>query len=386
MTSTTVTDRITTYSDRVQRLRLILAEEGLDALVVTNPDNRRYLSGFTGHDSGADSAGALVITGGKVLLITDGRYIEQAKHEVAGISIKKREAALAPLVAELLTEAQVTSAGFEANHVTVAQLEDWKQALADKKPSVSLRATRTLVERQRVIKDAEEIAAIERAVAITDETFTHICRFLRAGMTERRIAQEIERYMEERGAEGLAFDSIVASGPNAALPHAVPGNREIGEGEPITIDMGAKLDGYCADMTRTICLGDPSPEMAKTYALVLRAQETCLEGLRPGMTGKQADALARDVFVAAAREDQYLHGTGHGLGLEIHEDPRLSKYGEEFILAPGMAITIEPGLYVPDVGGVRIEDTAVVTEDGIRILTTSHKRFQLRKRQARPRE
>jgi len=380
MTSTTETDRITLYTNRVKRLRQTLAEEGLDALVVTNPENRRYLSGFTGHDSGADSAGALVIAVDDAILITDGRYIEQAEHEVAGLRIKKREATLAPLLAELLAEARATTDGFEATHLTVALLEDFQQAAsADKGESnpVSFRATRSLVERQRVVKDALEIAAIERAVAVTDETFEHICGFLRAGLTERQIAQEIERYMEERGAEGLAFNSIVASGPNAALPHAVPGNRRIGEGEPITIDMGAKVDGYCADMTRTVCLGQPDPEMAKTYDLVLRAQETCLQGLHPGLNGKQADALARDVFLAAGREDQYLHSTGHGLGLEIHENPRLSKYGEESILAPGMAITIEPGLYVPDVGGVRIEDTAIVTEDGIRILTTSHKRFQL---------
>jgi len=381
MTSTTETDRITLYSNRVQRLRQTLAEGGLDALVVTNPENRRYLSGFTGHDSGTDSAGALVITSDDAVLITDGRYIEQAEHEVAGLRIKKREATLAPLLAELLTVSQATSTGFEATHLTVALLEDFRHAASAEQgesgQAVNLRATRALVERQRVTKDALEIAAIERAVAITDETFEHICGFLRAGLTERQIAREIERYMEERGAEGLAFNSIVASGPNAALPHAVPGNRQIGEGEPITIDMGAKLDGYCADMTRTVCLGEPDPEMVKTYDLVLRAQETCLQGLRPGMNGKQADALARDVFSAAGREDQYLHSTGHGLGLEIHENPRLSKYGEESILAPGMAITIEPGLYVPDVGGVRIEDTAIVTEEGIRILTTSHKRFQL---------
>jgi Xaa-Pro aminopeptidase len=377
---TNITDRITMYTKRVRRLRETLAEAGLDSLVVTNPENRRYLSGFTGHDSGADSAGALVITERDILLITDGRYLEQAEHEVVGLSIKKREAALAPLLAESLTEAQAKSAGFEATHLTVSLLEDFQQALADKGQSsqaVKLVATRGLVERQRVIKDALEIASIEQAVAITDETFTYLCGFLRPGLTERGIAQEIERYMVERGAEALAFNSIVASGPNAALPHAVPGNREIGLGEPITIDMGAKVDGYCADMTRTVCLGDPGPAMETTYTLVLRAQEACLEGLRPGLNGKQADALARDVFSAAGREDQYLHSTGHGLGLEIHENPRLSKYGEESILAPGMAITIEPGLYVPDVGGVRIEDTAIVTDDGIRILTTSHKRFQL---------
>jgi Xaa-Pro aminopeptidase len=183
--------------------------------------------------------------------------------------------------------------------------------------------------------------------------------------------------MLELGADGLAFNSIVASGPNSALPHAIPGDRVIGMSEPITIDMGARYDGYCSDMTRTLCLGEPDSELQTLYDLVLLAQETCERGLGPGLNGQQADALARDVFRAEGREEQYLHSTGHGLGLEIHESPRLSKFGAESLLEPGMVVTIEPGLYVAGVGGVRIEDTAVITESGIRILTTSHKRLQL---------
>jgi Xaa-Pro aminopeptidase len=374
---------MTMYSDRVQRLRQTLASEALDALLVTNPENRRYLSGFTGHDSGADSAGALVVTSSEVILITDGRYTEQAEHECPGLTIKRREAQMAPLVAESLAASGAGTVGIEAIHLTVSSYEDLEKALmtlreqSDNDSKLALSSTRGLVERQRAIKDAPEIAAIERAVAITDETFDYLCGYLRPGLTERQVAQEIERYMTERGAEGLAFDSIVASGPNAALPHAVPSDRELALGEPITVDMGAKFDGYCADMTRTICLGVPGQEMQELYDLVLEAQETCERGLHSGQNGKEADALARNVFVARGREAQYLHGTGHGVGLEIHENPRLGKSGEESILAPGMVITIEPGLYIAGVGGVRIEDTAVVTEDGIRILTGSHKRFQL---------
>ena len=374
---------MTMYTNRIRQLRETLIAERLNALLVTNPENRRYLSGFTGHDSGADSAGVLVVTPSDVILITDGRYIEQAERECPGLTIRRREAALAPIVAESLVASGIGTYGIEATHLTVAALDDLEKALqalpdqAEGGSHLALAATRGLVERQRVIKDSLEIAAIERAVAITDETFDYLSGYLRPGLTEREVAREIERYMVERGAEGLAFDSIVASGPNAALPHAVPTSRQLELGEPITLDMGARFEGYCSDMTRTVCLGEPGPELQKLYDLVLEAQETCERGIRPGQNGREADALARDVFVAERREEQYLHGTGHGLGLEIHENPRLGRTGADSILAPGMVITIEPGLYVPGVGGVRVEDTALVTEEGIRILTTSQKRFQL---------
>ena len=329
-------------------------------------------------------------------MITDARYLEQAENECLGLNIQKREAAFAPLAAECLRSCGATRTGFEATHLTVSLYEDLRRELAGEDGGTQageetqageaaqrerthpvLASTRHLVERQRVIKDAFELAAIERAVAITDETFAYLCTYLKPGLTERQVAQEIERSMLEKGADGLAFNSIVASGPNSALPHAVPGERVIGLGEPVTIDIGARYDGYCADMTRTVCLGEPGAELQELYDMVLLSQETCERGLGPGLNGMQADALARDVFRSRGREGQYLHSTGHGLGLEIHENPRLSKFGEEFLLEPGMAITIEPGLYLAGSGGVRIEDTAIITEDGIRILTTSPKRLQL---------
>jgi Xaa-Pro aminopeptidase len=183
--------------------------------------------------------------------------------------------------------------------------------------------------------------------------------------------------MLEQGADGMAFTPIVASGPNAALPHVEPSTRELMLGEPIIIDMGARFAGYCSDMTRTVCLGEPGPEGQAIYDLVLRAQETCEAHIRPGMTGQQADALARDVAEAAGHGEHYLHGLGHGLGLEIHESPALSKYAEEQTLEPGMVFSIEPGIYVSGWGGVRIEDTVVLTDAGVRVLTASHKRFAL---------
>jgi Xaa-Pro aminopeptidase len=382
MSTFSTIDKVDIFGNRVDRLRHTLRLQNLDAALVTNPENRSYLSGFTGYDSGADSAGSLIVTSGTVILITDARYLEQAEHECPGLTIRRRDGAFAPLAADLLRSSGATGIAFEATHLTVSIYEDLLQQLSGEPPAPGvidpgLLSTRNLVEQQRVIKDAAELAAIERAVAITDETFTYLCTYLKPGLTERQVAQEIERYMRELGADGLAFNSIVASGPNSALPHAIPGDRVIGMGELITIDMGARYDGYCSDMTRTVCLGEPGPPLQTLYDLVLLAQETCERGLGPGLNGQQADALARDVFRSEGREEQYLHGTGHGLGLEIHESPRLSKFAADSLLEPGMVVTIEPGLYIAGEGGVRIEDTAVITESGIRILTTSHKRLQL---------
>jgi Xaa-Pro aminopeptidase len=373
-----VSEAILATTNRVERVRTAMRERNLDGLLVTNPENRRYLSGFSGHDSGADSAGIFVVTAADSALITDGRYIEQAASDCPGLRVIHRQAELAPLVAQTLVELGAHHVGVEAEHVTVALWEDFTAALKEKAgESAALVSTRKVVEPLRAVKDAAELAAIERAVAITDDTFIYLCGYLRAGLTERQVAQEIERYMRERGADGVAFESIVASGPNAAQPHATPTDRELQLGEPITIDMGALYAGYCSDMTRTVCLGQPGPEGQAIYDVVLRAQETCEQGIRAGMTGRQADALARGVIEAAGRGEQYLHGTGHGLGLEIHEAPRIGKYASENVLEPSMVITVEPGVYVPGWGGVRIEDTVVVSEDGVRVLTTSPKHFAL---------
>jgi Xaa-Pro aminopeptidase len=373
-----VTETILAGTARVERVRSALRERELDGLLVTNPENRRYLSGFSGHDSGADSAGQLVVTDSDIVLITDGRYIEQAARECPGLRVIHRQAEVPPLAAQTLVELGARRIGVEAEHLTLAHWEDFGAALAERSGgNATLVSIRQLVEPLRAVKDADELTAIERAVAITDDTFSHLSGYLRPGLSERQVAREIERYMLERGAEGMAFAPIVASGPNAALPHAEPADRKLGWGEPIIIDMGARYAGYCADFTRTICLGQPGPEGQAIYDLVLQAQEACERGTHAGMTGQQSDALARGVFEAAGRGDQYLHGTGHGLGLEIHEAPRVGRYASENVLAAGMAVTIEPGLYVPGWGGVRIEDTVVVADDGVRVLTQAPKHFVL---------
>lgn len=380
MTLPHIPEALTAHTHRIERLREQLTKQGLDSILVTNPENRRYLSGFTGADSGADSAGALIVSANDIVLITDGRYTEQAANECPGLRVVRRDGEFAPVAAKLLIELGARRTGLEAAHATVALQEDLAKALAEQaggQEPVELVSTRRVVEPLRAIKDGEELAAIERACAITDETFLHLCGYLRPGLTERQVVREIERFMVEHGAEGVAFDPHVASGPNAALPHAVPGDRVLTLGEPIIIDMGARYAGYCSDMTRTVCLGEPGPQGQEIYDLVLKSHETCEAGVRPGMNGKQADALARDILDAAGHGEHYLHSTGHGLGLEIHEDPRLSKFAVDSVLEPGMLITIEPGVYLTGWGGVRIEDTAVVTEDGIRVLTHSHKNFIL---------
>jgi Xaa-Pro aminopeptidase len=362
---------------RVERLREKLRAEGLDALLVTNPENRRYLSGFTGHDEGADSAGTLLVGLSDALLITDGRYPVQVAVESPGLRVIVRQAVVAPVAAEAARDLGLRRVGFEATHLTVALRDDLAAAAAAKEISLDLIATRGLVEAQRVVKDAAEIAAIERAVEIADATFAHLLDYLRPGLTEREVAAEIERDMRARGAEATAFSPIVAGGPNGALPHAVPTDRPLAAGETIIIDMGARFAGYCSDMTRTVCLGLPPDDVRATYDLVLRAQQTCAAGLRAGMNGQEADALARGVVEAAGRGDQFPHGTGHGLGLEVHEHPRLSRYIPDDILAPNMVVTVEPGVYVPGWGGVRIEDTVLLTADGPRPLTRAPKELAL---------
>lgn len=362
-------------AQRLERLRGTLEAAGLDALLVTNPENRRYLSGYTGRDGGLDSAGTLLIGTADVVLITDGRYTEQAARECPDLRVAVRQAPLAPLAAELIREWGCRRLGIEATHLTVAQRDDLEAATRQKGIPPELVPTRGVVEAQRVVKDTEEIAAIERAVRITDEVFEALLGYLRPGLTERDVAVEIARQMRAHGAEDMAFDPIVASGPNGALPHAVPGDRALALGETITIDMGARYAGYCSDMTRTVCLGEAPTAVRAAYDAVLRAQRLCEEGLRPGLNGQEADALARGALEAAGRGEQYVHGTGHGLGLEIHEDPRLGRLSAEYVLAAGMVVTVEPGVYVTGWGGVRIEDTVLVIADGARVLSRASKQL-----------
>jgi Xaa-Pro aminopeptidase len=351
----------------------------LDALLITNPENRRYLTGFAGHDDGLDSAGRVILTADRILLLTDSRYTEQAVEESPGVEVIDRRDELSVTVRQMLEKLGWTSTGprrkalgIEADHLTVRLANDLTAAGKD---LFRVKPTRFVIEPLRAVKDADEIAATRRATEITGETFMHLLDFMRQpGLTEQDVAAEITATYLRLGADGLAFSSIVACGPNGARPHAVPGNRPLLPEQPIVIDMGARYQGYCADMTRTVFIGDVPKVWRDRYTHVLKAQEACERGLHAGISGKAADALARDVLAKAKLGDYFTHGLGHGTGLEIHEDPRLSPRAlESEVLLSGHIVTIEPGVYFPGEGGIRIEDAAVITDDGCDILTTAPK-------------
>ena len=352
---------------RLTRLRATLRERDLPALLVSNAYNRRYLTAFAGEDdppSDAASAGMLLVTAKRVVLITDSRYAIQAEHETAGVEIVLRKGTMKDALIEQIGALGVRRLGFEADHLVYALHEDLHAAL----PAVELVPTRRIVRTQRLVKDEAELALLRRAIAISDEAITRVAADLRPGMTEREIAHRIENTMIALGADAPAFATIVAAGPNGAMAHAVPGDRPIREGEPIVIDMGARYHGYSSDMTRTLILGAPDAQFRAIYNIVLRAKQTAEAGIRAGITGVAADKLARDVIEAAGYGGQFGHGLGHGIGLEVHEGPSLSRTSED-TLAAGEVSSVEPGIYLPDWGGVRLEDLVLIHPDGVEILT-----------------
>lgn len=347
---------------RLERLRQLLDDKDLDALLVAQADNRYYLSGFTG------SAGVLVIGRERAILATDFRYVEQAGAEAKGFDIRKIDSRFGQLLPQLIVELGARRVGFEAHAVTYSEFQAWGEVAKD----WELVPVERPVEGLRTVKDAQEVEKIAQAARLTDAAFEHILGFIRPGLSEKEVAWELERYLRTHGADGAAFDIIVASGPHGALPHAHPTERKIAAGEPIVLDLGARFDHYCSDLTRTICLGQPDETLRSLYALVLRAQTRALEGIRSGMRAQEADALARRVIEEAGHGPAFGHSLGHGVGLAVHEGPLLSWNSEE-ILAPGMVATVEPGVYMPGWGGVRIEDLVLVEEGGIRVLSQAPK-------------
>jgi Xaa-Pro aminopeptidase len=333
-------------SERVDRLRELLDEP----LLVTTPVNVRYLTGF------ASSNAALLVEPERVQLFTDFRYAERAR-EVEDVELVETTRALATSLAEVLPE----RVAFEAAHVTYAQWETLSAGGRELVPRTKL------VERLRAVKDEGELDAIRRASAITHGVYEAIAaeRFL--GRTERELVWRMEELYREGGAEGFAFPTVVATGPNGASPHAIPGDRVIEEGHTIVVDSGAIVDGYCSDCTRTFAAGELPERMREAYETCLRAQLTALDLVRAGASGRATDSQAREVVDATEFRGMFRHGLGHGVGLLVHEDPSL-RQEEDHVLEPGNVVTVEPGVYVPGEGGIRIEDLVVVTEDGCEIL------------------
>lgn len=364
------------HAARLDRLRGLLPELGADAILVSQPESRFYLSGYTGHDlPPRDSAGYLLVTRDAAYLLTDPRTSEQAEREAPAFKVEVyfNQVSLPDVVRRLAAGHGLRRIAFEAVHLPWLVWDRLRAALADQ---AELVPARDAVDRLRVRKDAAELRALQAAVDLLDECFAHVAALLRPGLTERQVAREVERYLRERGSE-TAFPSIVASGPNASMPHAVPTDRAIGRGEPITIDIGARVDGYCSDLTRTVCLGPAPDRLREVYALVLRAQEEAERRIRPGMTGRAADAIARDLIAAAGYGDAFKHGLGHGIGLEVHEPPWVSVARGDDPLEPGMVFSVEPGIYLPGWGGVRIEDLVLLEADGCRVLSRAAKQLEL---------
>lgn len=350
---------------RIEQLRALFDDAGIDGLLVTGATNRRYMTGFTG------TAGMALITRDEALFMTDFRYVEQAKQQAPDYELVRYDDPYATLN-ERLQRYKGKRIGFESHHVTVDELERLKEA-GGEAPPVEWVPIKGLVEQLRGRKSEEELALIEKAVDIADAAFTYILDHMRPGVTEKEIAWKLEVFMREQGADALAFPPIVASGPNGALPHARPTDRPLAAGEFVTLDFGCVWQGYCSDMTRTVFIGEPTDEQRALYELVLKAQLAGVEAVKPGVVAKDVDAAARSVIAEAGYGEYFGHGLGHGIGMDVHEEiPRLSTRGA-VVLEPGMVASVEPGVYLPERGGIRIEDLVVVTEGGCRILTKSTK-------------
>jgi Xaa-Pro aminopeptidase len=358
-----------TTQNRLAALRDLLTDQGLDALLVSSPDNRRYLSGFTARDDLlTESSGSLLIAREAALLFTDFRYLEWARAEVEDFEVLLYQAGLGTLLAEQLGVHQVKRLGFETFFLTFGQYQRLTKAASDANLAVEWVPTEGLADGLREVKTAEELAVVRQALALTEQVFTEVAGSLRPGMSEGQVAWQIERKIREAGAS-LAFPPIVAAGTNGARPHHHPGDYLIKEQEPIIIDMGARVGGYCADFTRTVFLGEPTDRFQEIYTLVRRAQAAAEAGLTAGMESLAGDALAREVIAQAGYGEAFGHSLGHGVGLAVHEAPSLSPVQERStVLKAGSIVTVEPGIYLPDWGGVRLEDMVVIAPERAEVL------------------
>jgi len=351
---------------RVQRLRRLMGERQVEALFLSHPVSRRYLTGFTG------SAGWVVVTESDQVLISDFRYRSQVREQAPDFRFIEHKGKPFHDVKEVLNAAGVGSVAFEETHLTFAEYRKLKTALHP----IELEPMAGMVEKLREVKEKEELEVIRDAAQIADKAFAEIVKELRPGVKERDIALRLEVLMREQGAVSSSFDTIVASGPRSAMPHGVASDRVMEKGDLVTLDFGALYQGYCSDITRTVMLGQPSDRQREIYEIVLEAQKRTVAAIKRGITGKEADRVARDYISQHGYGDAFGHSTGHGLGMEVHERPNLSLRGET-PLEPGMVVTVEPGIYLPEVGGVRIEDDVVVTDQGHEVLTKSPKELMI---------
>jgi Xaa-Pro aminopeptidase len=348
-------------SERIIRLRKYLAEQDLDGIIISKPRNRRYFSGFTG------SAGMLLVTREKLQLVTDFRYMEQAEQQAVDCEIVRVGAQYGTVMQALCQQAGVSRVGFESDFETWDGFRDLSQALT----SISLHPLS--LDFFRMVKDEKEIVAIREAVRIADEAFSHVLSFIKPGIQEIDVASELEYAMRKLGSQRPAFDTIAVSGWRGALPHGLASAKLLEPGDMLTLDFGAVYDGYHSDITRTVVLGQAQPKQREIYDLVLRAQRAGVEAVAAGRRCVEVDAIARRIIAEAGYGEYFGHGLGHSLGLAIHEAPRLAPGAGDAILEENMIVTVEPGIYLPGWGGVRIEDTVLVSAGQGVILTASTK-------------
>jgi len=352
---------------RIEKLRAALAEKEIDGFITSQPENRRYLTGFVG------TAGWAIVTRDEALLATDFRYTEQATAQAPTFRVVEIKGGLPqwlPQVMDLLGGAlQGKRLAFEGEHLSYALWQSFARTLGER---VELAPVVGLVESLRMFKEPEELALMQEAVRVTDEAMARVIPTIQPGQTERQIAWALEVAMRELGAEGLSFDTIVAAGPNAAMAHHRPDDTPIQRGQTIVIDMGCKVNGYCSDQTRTVYIGPQDEQFQLLYDLTLGAQLTAIETIAPGLTGAEGDSLARTVIQDAGYGERFGHGLGHGSGLAVHEEPRVTM-GSQQVLKESMVFSIEPGIYVPGWGGIRIEDLVVMEKGGARSLSRAPK-------------
>lgn len=349
---------------RIKKLCEKIKKDGIEGALILKPVNIRYLSGFTG------DAGFLLITETRVIFYTDSRYTEQAQKEVIeGIEVREHGYPVTEFMAEQIIDLNISTLGIEEKYMTVDLYRELKE-----KFSGTFKSIDSYISNMRMIKEESELERIKKAQDIADKAFQYICGFIKPGVTERDIANEIEYYIKKNGASGTSFPTIVVSGKNGSLPHGQPTNKEIRNGEFVTMDFGCVYEGYCSDMTRTIAVGNVDSEMRKVYNTVLNAQISALENIEANMALKDADNIARE-FIKKEGFGQYFgHSLGHGVGLEIHEEPGVGPRSDGLLL-PGAVITVEPGIYIPGRFGVRIEDMIFVGENGTIDITKSNKQL-----------
>ncbi|WP_461204349.1 M24 family metallopeptidase [Clostridium sp. DL1XJH146] len=346
---------------RLEKLKIFMIEENLDGILLTGDPNRNYISYFTGDES------YTLISKNKDIFITDSRYIEQARDQVEGFEIYQYSTPFTKDLAKLIVKNNITKLGFEENILTFSKYDEFAKNL-----NCELIPLNGLVEKMRIIKDDFEIKKISKAASIADDAFEKIVKFIKPGMTEKEVSLQLEYDMKKLGAQGVSFKSIVASGKRSSLPHGIASDKIIENGDFITLDFGCIYDEYCSDMTRTIVVGEASEKMLDIYNTVKEAQAQALKYIKEGVKASEVDKIARDYIKSKGYGDYFGHGLGHGVGLEIHEAPAVNSRNH-IVLKEGMIITDEPGIYIPDFGGVRIEDLILVKKDGCEVLSKSSK-------------